>query len=195
MYLEFLLLQPVVTVTRRTFDRALRALPITQHNRIWALYRPFANSASGQTALKIWRRYMQIHPEDAEDFIELLVEMGQYTEAVKKYMDILNDPKFRSKNGKGHYQLWTEMADLLVDHAKEVETGDEVGIDVERIMRSGIERFADQRGKLWAGLATYWITRGSFERARDVFEEAITTVMTVRDFTLVFDAYVEFEDP
>ncbi|KAN0096627.1 TPR-like protein [Hyaloscypha variabilis] len=194
MYLSFLLLQPIVTLTRRTFDRALRALPITQHNRIWALYRPFANSASGQTAIAIWRRYMQIHPEDAEDFIELLIEMGHYTEAVKKYMDILNNPKFRSKNGKGHYQLWSEMVDLLVEHAKEVETGDEVGIDVERIIRSGIDRFADQRGKLWSGLATYWITRGSFERARDVFEEGITTVMTVRDFTLIFDSYVEFEE-
>lgn len=194
MYLSFLLLQPLVTLTRRTFDRALRALPITQHNRIWSLYRPFANSASGQTAVAIWRRYMQIHPEDAEDFIELLIEMRHYTEAVKQYMKILNNPKFRSKNGKGHYQLWSEMVDLLVDHAKEVETGDEVGIDVERIIRSGIERFADQRGKLWSGLATYWITRGSFERARDIFEEGITTVMTVRDFTLIFDSYVEFEE-
>ena len=194
IYLKFLLLQPIITLTRRTFDRALRALPITQHNRIWALYRPFANSASGQTAIKIWRRYMQIHPEDAEDFNELLIEMGHYTEAVKQYMTILNNPKFRSKNGKGEYQLWSEMVDLLVIHAKEVETGDEVGIDVERIIRSGIERFADQRGKLWSGLATYWITRGSFEKARDVFEEGITTVMTVRDFTLVFEAYVEFEE-
>lgn len=194
MYLSFLLLQPIVTLTRRTFDRALRALPITQHNRIWALYRPFANSASGQTAINIWRRYMQIHPEDAEDFIELLIENRRYTDAVKKYMEILNNPKFRSKNGKSHYQLWSEMVDLLVDHAKEVETGDEVGIDVERIIRSGIERFADQRGKLWSGLATYWITRGSFEKARDVFEEGVTTVMTVRDFTLIFDSYVEFEE-
>ncbi|CAG8955878.1 hypothetical protein HYFRA_00008728 [Hymenoscyphus fraxineus] len=194
MYLSFLLLQPIVTLTRRTFDRALRALPITQHNRIWALYRPFANSASGQTAIIIWRRYMQIHPEDAEDFIELLIENGRYTEAVKKYMEILNNPKFRSKNGKGHYQLWSEMVDLLVEHAKEVETTDESGIDVDRIIRSGIERFADQRGKLWSGLATYWITRGSFERARDIFEEGITTVMTVRDFTLIFDSYVEFEE-
>ncbi|TAQ85454.1 hypothetical protein B7494_g6235 [Chlorociboria aeruginascens] len=194
MYLSFLLLQPIVTLTRRTFDRALRALPITQHNRIWALYRPFANSASGQTAIKIWRRYMQIHPEDAEDFIELLIEMGHYTEAVTKYMDILNNAKFRSKHGKGHYQLWSEMVDLLVAHANDVETGEEIGIDVERIIRSGIDRFADQRGKLWSGLATYWITRGSFERARDVFEEGVTTVMTVRDFTLVFDSYTEFEE-
>lgn len=186
--------QPLVTPTRRTFDRALRALPITQHNRIWALYRPFANSASGDTAIKIWRRYMQIHPEDSEDFIELLIENGRYTEAVKKYMDILNNPKYRSKNTKSNFQLWSEMVDLLVTRAKEIDTGETGGIDVEKIIHSGIERFADQRGKLWAGLATYWITKGNFERARDVFEEGITTVMTIRDFTIVFDSYAEFEE-
>lgn len=194
MYLSFLMKQPLITATRRTFDRALRALPITQHNRIWALFRRFANSASGDTAIKIWRRYMQIHPEDTEDFIELLIEMGQYTEAVKKYMDILNNPKFRSKNTKSEFQLWSEMVDLLVTRAKNIDTGDTVGIDVEKIVRSGIERFSDQRGKLWAGLATYWITKDNFEKARDVFEEGITTVMTVRDFTIIFDTYVEFEE-
>lgn len=137
---------------------------------------------------------MQIHPEDSEDFIELLIEDGRYTEAVKKYMDILNNPKFRSKNTKSKFQLWSEMVDLLVTRAKEIETEGSVGMDVEIIIRSGIERFADQRGKLWAGLATYWITKGNFERARDVFEEGITTVMTVRDFTIVFDSYAEFEE-
>lgn len=194
MYLSFLLQQPLVTQTRRTFDRALRALPITQHNRIWKLYKAFARSASGQTAVKIWARYMQIHPENAEDYIELLVELGQYTEAVKRYMEILDDPRFQSKKGKSNFQLWTEMVDLLVSKAKQIRTGPQVGIDVDAILRSGIDRFADQRGKLWAGLATYWITKGNFEKARDVFEEGITTVMTVRDFTLIFDAYVEFDE-
>ncbi|KAI9045200.1 mRNA splicing protein SYF1 [Aspergillus affinis] len=194
MYLSFLLQQPLVIQTRRTFDRALRALPITQHNRIWRLYKPFARSASGQTAVKIWSRYMQIHPENAEEYIELLVEMGQYTEAVKRYMEILDNPRFQSKEGKSNFQLWTEMVDLLVSKAKQIETGLHVGIDVDAILRSGIERFADQRGKLWAGLATYWITKGNFEKARDVFEEGIVTVMTVRDFTLIFDSYVEFEE-
>ncbi|KAB8235081.1 hypothetical protein BDV23DRAFT_50182 [Aspergillus alliaceus] len=194
MYLSFLLQQPLVTQTRRTFDRALRALPVTQHNRIWRLYKTFARSASGQTAVKIWARYMQIHPENAEEYIELLVEMGQYTEAVKRYMEILDNPRFQSKEGKSNFQLWTEMVDLLVSKAKQIETGPQVGIDVDAILRSGIDRFADQRGKLWAGLATYWITKGSFEKARDTFEEGITTVMTVRDFTLIFDSYVEFEE-
>lgn len=137
---------------------------------------------------------MQIHPEDTEDFIELLVEMGHYTEAVRKYVDILNNPRFRSKNRKSDFQIWSEMVDLLVTRAREIDTGDTVGINVEKIVRSGIERFADQRGKLWAGLATYWITKGNFEKARDIFEEGITTVMTVRDFTIIFDSYAEFEE-
>ncbi|EYE94052.1 mRNA splicing protein SYF1 [Aspergillus ruber CBS 135680] len=194
MYLSFMLQQPLVTQTRRTFDRALQALPVTQHNRIWKLYKAFARSASGQTAVKIWARYMQIHPENSEEYIELLIEMKEYTEAVKRYMEILDDPRFQSKEGKSHFQLWTEMVDLLVSKAKQVKTGPQIGIDVDAILRSGIDRFADQRGKLWAGLATYWITKGNFEKARDVYEEGILTVMTVRDFTLIFDSYVEFEE-
>lgn len=137
---------------------------------------------------------MQIHPEDIEDFISLLTDMGYYTEAVKKYMDLLSNAKFRSKHGKSNFQMWSEMIDLLVIHAREIDVGDSSGINVERIVRSGIERFSDQRGKLWTGLATYWIRKGNFERARDIFEEGITTVMTVRDFTLIFDSYVEFEE-
>ncbi|OCK80141.1 hypothetical protein K432DRAFT_298263 [Lepidopterella palustris CBS 459.81] len=194
MYLQFLMQQPLVTTTRRTFDRALRALPLTQHNRIWALYKPFANSASGETAVRIWRRYMQIHPEHVEDFIELLKDMRQYTEAVKKYIEILNNPRFKSKEAKGPFQFWTEMLELIIDHAKEIKTGNDSGIDVEKIVRSGIERFADQRGILWVGLARYWMNKGEYERARDVFEEGITTVMTVRDFSIVFDTYAEAEE-
>ena len=194
MYLAFLLRQPYVTKTRRTFDRALRALPVTQHNRIWKLYKSFANSAGGETAVRIWARYVQIHPEDMEDHIDLLVETGHYLEAVKNYMQILDNPKFKSKHVKSEFQLWSEMVDLMVNRAREIGDSSLSGFDPDTIIRSGIERFADQRGKLWAGLATYWITRGDFERARDVFEEGVTSVMTVRDFTMIFDAYVEFEE-
>ncbi|KAI4720761.1 pre-mRNA-splicing factor syf1 [Aureobasidium sp. EXF-10727] len=194
MYLSFLCQQPRITQTRRTFDRALRALPITQHNRIWALYRPFATSASGDTAIKVWRRYMQIHPGHAEDFIDILVDQKQYTHAVVQYMDILNNPRFRSKEAKGPFQFWTDMLELIIDHARQVQTGEDTGIDVDRIVRSGIQRFPDQRGILWVGLARYWINKGDYERARDVFEEGITTVMTVRDFSIVFDTYAEAEE-
>ena len=137
---------------------------------------------------------MQIHPEECEDFIDLLIDQGHYTEATEKYLDVLNNRKFRSKHGKGHFQLWSEMADLLVARAKEIDFRLPSGIRVDAVLRSGIKTYGDQRGRLWTSLATYWVTRGDFERARDIFEEAITTVMTIRDFTIVFDAYAEFEE-
>ena len=194
MYLSFLLRQPLVTRSRKTFDRALRALPLTQHNRIWRLYKMFANTVGGDTAVKIWSRYIQIHPEDLEDFIELLVDTGNYVDAVKRYIELLNNTRFKSKNVKSHFQLWSEMVDLMVSRAREIGDSHASGLDANAIIRSGIHRFPDQRGKLWTGLATYWISRGDFERARAVFEEGITTVMTVRDFSMVFDSYVEFEE-
>ena len=33
-----------------------------------------------------------------------------------------------------------------------------------------------------------------FEQARDVYEEAIASVVTVRDFSMIFDAYSQFEE-
>ena len=59
------------------------------------------------------------------------------------------------------------------------------------IQKDGLDRFADQSGRLWTGLATYWIKRGEFEVARDTFEAGMKAVKTVRDFTQIFDAYAE----
>ncbi len=42
-----------------------------------------------------------------------------------------------------------------------------------------------QVGHLWNSLADYYIRSGLFERARDIYEESIQTVTTVRDFTQV----------
>lgn len=45
---------------------------------------------------------------------------------------------------------------------------------------------------LWNSLADYYIRAANFPRAHDVYEEAVNTVVTVRDFSQVFDAYAEF---
>lgn len=52
--------QPIVTKTRHTFDRALRALPVTQHDRIWELYLKFLETAGGETAVRAMRRYVKV---------------------------------------------------------------------------------------------------------------------------------------
>ena len=68
-------------------------------------------------------------------------------------------------------------------------------LDVEGIVRTeGLALYKDQAGRLWTGLATYWIKRGEFDLARETFEEGIRTVVTLRDFTQIFDAYAEFSE-
>lgn len=59
-YLSLLTTMPVITRTRRAFDEALRALPVTQHSRIWELYLKFAKAAGGETAVAIYKRYIKV---------------------------------------------------------------------------------------------------------------------------------------
>jgi len=51
-----------------------------------------------------------------------------------------------------------------------------------------------QVGKLWTSLADYYIRQGMMEKARDIYEEGLNTVTTVRDFSLIFDTLTHFEE-
>ena len=51
-----------------------------------------------------------------------------------------------------------------------------------------------QVGRLWTSLADFYIRQGLYEHARDVYEEGLQTVTTVRDFSLIFDTLTQFEE-
>ncbi|KAJ8517323.1 hypothetical protein ONZ45_g5493 [Pleurotus djamor] len=66
-------------------------------------------------------------------------------------------------------------------------------LNIERIiLKDGLEVYKDQAGRLWTGLATYWIKRAEFDRAKETFESGLKSVLTIRDFTQIFEAYSEF---
>uniref|UniRef100_A0A8C6QD01 Pre-mRNA-splicing factor SYF1 n=1 Tax=Nannospalax galili TaxID=1026970 RepID=A0A8C6QD01_NANGA len=189
-YCQFLMDQGRVTRARRTFDRALRALPITQHSRIWPLYLSFLRSHPlPETAVRGYRRFLKLIPESAEEYLEYLKSSDRLDEAAQLLATVVNDERFISKAGKSNYQLWHELCDLISQNPDKVRS-----LQVDAIIRGGLTRFTDQLGKLWCSLAEYYIRSGHFEKARDVYEEAIRTVMTVRDFTQVFDSYAQFEE-
>jgi len=189
-YCKFLVAQNKITRTRRTFDRALRALPITQHKRLWPLYIDFVKRyPCHETAVRVFRRMLKLHPENAEQYIDYLISIERIDEACLRLADIVNDQKFTSQKGKTNYALWHELCKLMSDNPERVNS-----LNVEAIIRGGLKRFTDQLGQLWCSLADYYIKNGLFERARDIYEEAIETVKTKRDFTQVFDAYTKFEE-
>eukprot|EP00850_Spirogloea_muscicola_P007794 SM000040S14806 [mRNA] locus=s40:534356:540087:+ [translate_table: standard] len=190
-YLDFLVGLKHMTRTRRTFDRALRSLPVTQHDRIWEMYLKFVSQDGipAETALRVFRRYLKMEPNHVEEYIEFLVSSKRWQEAAEKLAEVLNSKDFYSLKGKTKHQLWLELCDLMTRHAEEV-----TGLKVEAIIRGGIRKFTDEVGRLWTSLADFYIRRGLFERARDIYEEGMSSVMTVRDFSLVFDAYTQFEE-
>lgn len=190
-YLQFLMFQGYVTLARRTFDRALKALPITQHERVWRLYLKFADKHGAEvneTCSRIYRRYIKFAPDDVERYINFLIRNGNVNEASVLLAKVINEENFISREGKSKFQLWQVLCDLLVKNPTKI-----VSLDADAIIRQGISRYTDQVGILWTSLADFYIRSGNVSRARDVYAEAISTVITVRDFSQTFDAYAEFE--
>ncbi|KAB0797470.1 hypothetical protein PPYR_08463 [Photinus pyralis] len=189
-YCTFLTNQCKITRTRTVFDRALRALPITQHHRIWPLYLTFIKKHDiSETAMRVFRRYLKLCPENAEEFVEYLIDVKRLDDAAMVLAKIVNDENFASLHGKSNHQLWNELCDLISKNPGEVHS-----LNVDAIIRGGLHRYTDQLGHLWNCLADYYVRSGLFDRARDIYEEAIQTVTTVRDFTQVFDSYAQFEE-
>ncbi|XP_071096632.1 pre-mRNA-splicing factor SYF1-like [Haliotis cracherodii] len=188
-YCQFLIDQGKITRSRRTLDRALRALPITQHNRIWPLYLKFVRMYDlPETAVRAYRRHLKLQKENTEQYIEYLKTIGWLDEAAIRLADVINDETFVSREGKSKHQLWNELCELIAKNPDKVSS-----LKIEPIIRQGLKRYTDQIGVLWNSLANYYIRGRHFERARDIYEEAIQTVITVRDFTQVFDEYAKFE--
>lgn len=189
-YCVFLTNQCRITNTRKAFDRALRALPITQHHRIWPLYLQFLRKHNvHETAVRVFRRYLKLCPENAEEYIEYLISIDRLDDASVKLAQIVDNENFQSKHGKSNHQLWNELCELISKNPDKVHS-----LNVDAIIRGGLRRYTDQLGHLWNSLADYYVRSGLFDRARDIYEEAIQTVTTVRDFTQVFDAYAQFEE-
>ncbi|KAM0787100.1 hypothetical protein ACM66B_006356 [Microbotryomycetes sp. NB124-2] len=244
------------THARRTFDRALRTLPPSLHERIWRVYLKWAEMIGGETSVRVWRRYLKVDPTPTHHYVKMLLSLStpKPLEAAKLLLNLSRRAQagtYKDPEGKSSYQLLTEWLDICekfpeevgvdedetersraerdqreqqqegskdtttvavavkkdkagTDGAKTAAADDQMALedptsndllDVEGIVRTeGIAVYKDQAGRLWTGLATYWIKRGEFDRARKLFEEGINTVVTLRDFTQIFDAYAEFSE-
>ena len=69
----------------------------------------------------------------------------------------------------------SRWGNILCSHAPDIKS-----LNVDSILRSGIRRYPQEVGVLWNMLAEYYTRCSLFEKAYDVYEEAINTVTTVR---------------
>ncbi|KAF1744170.1 hypothetical protein MXB_956, partial [Myxobolus squamalis] len=189
-FCKFMTFQRYVTRTRHLFDCALRSLPVAQHYRIWPLYIEFLKLHDiPETGVIVLRRFLKLQPENVEDYIDYLVKYDRIDEAVEQLLKVVNKPDFQSKKGKSNHQLWFELCELICKNPEQVKS-----VEVAEIIKNGLQNFTDGLGLLWCSLGDYYIRCGLFEKARDVYEEGMETVLTVKDFGQIFDVYSQFMD-
>lgn len=159
-YCNLMVRRGLITETRRVFDRALRALPITQHMRIWPIYIEFVTKYNiPETAIRIYRRYLKVNPSGREDYVEYLKQIDKLDEAAQQMAILVNEDRPISEKGKTSHQIWTELCDLISKNPNKIYS-----LQVEPIIRQGISRYTDQVGILWLALAEYYIRTPNFEK-------------------------------
>lgn len=245
-YLTFIKSRPgctTVTTVRRILNRALQALPVTQHDKIWPVVLEWIHAPDEQqqrqtqaaddedendknnnnntqqqqqptwqipleTRIRLLRRYTIFQPLYRPTFGEFLVRHARWGEAAVQYQALLND------NTTGETvaaEYWQAFSTLCTQHPTQAE---QAGVAWEDICRAAVSSSksaatggnqptqgsgagsgaALMEGILWTQLADSWIRRGSFDLARSVYEEGLQKVNTVRDFSLLYDAYLQLEE-
>ena len=189
-YSRFLIEQQKITKTRHIFDRALMSLPVTQHEKIWEIYLDWVITLpSSQTAICVYNRYIKLNPDIREDFIEYLIDIKRYDEVVIHTITLLDDDLFYSKKNKTKFDYWMLICDIISKYPDKVKH-----LDCESIIRHGLNKYTDEVGRLWVSLCNFYIRQGLFDKARDIFEEGLSKISTARDFSLIFNAYLKFEE-
>ena len=202
-YCKLLMHQCLFTRTRQTFDRALKALPVTQHGPIWEEYTRFLRGVGVTLAeggvgglvrmpayavANAYDRYCQFDSTKREELVSFLLEAGHHNEAARQLVTLLNDPR-STDDVRQVKKVWNQLMELSRKHGDKVSS-----VDLDRVLRTGVGRFPEDAGEMWCALAEMFTRAGNFAAARDCYDEGIETVRMVRAFGIVFDAYARFEE-
>ena len=150
-------------------------------------------SPNGTTRHELWLRFADVctaHPIEAK---VAGVDFDGIVRAVLKGQDnvVGGGDASGSTGGKGNGGLGFEVFDNTSAAFGSTEEDKE---ETKSTPQSLNHRLGEMEGTLWTRLAEYHVRAGDFELARSVYEEALDAITRVRDFSLVFDAYVKFEE-
>lgn len=145
-----------------------------------------------ETGCSIFERYVHgFRGEAADRYLNYLMAHKLYDRACTVLISILHreDSHIKSavlsSKSRSDYEVWIQLCKIL-EHNPHLEISLHQG---ESLLREGIKRFSDEVGRLWVTLANFYTRAGLFEKARDVFEEALSKVSTARDFNIVFSSF------
>lgn len=143
----------------------------------------------GTVGKHILQRYLKLNPDFVEEYVEYLKDISDWRGVMKYLVDIINDERFVSRQGKSQYDFCMEVCRIISSHPTDC-----VDFDGSIVIRHCIKKYSDEVGNLWNCFAEYYILQGLFEKGRDVFEEALEKVASAKDFGVVYSAYLKFEE-
>ncbi|KAI0559674.1 Pre-mRNA-splicing factor SYF1 [Gracilaria domingensis] len=189
-YVAQLVAEKRFTGARQAVNQALQLLPITQHFHIWNVVTDeLLKVAPPRTCVLLLRRYTQLEPgSGVERIFHYMVKARMWDDAVRHLALALSDESWEPEV-ETRDQLWNRLAKVAARHGSSVHT-----IDVPTLIRSGISGDSSQNGELWISLAHYYTRKAQFDEARNIYEEAVASLSSVKDFALVFDAYASFQE-
>lgn len=204
-YARWLQKQRYLRRTREVLDRALQSLPVSQHDSIWKQYKEFLSQSAvpGPLAVKIYKRYLKISTIDEwESFLGFTRQKKAWSELYEALIYVLQNPEIISVgiHTQSQQDLLMELSSLVKNHSTEIENSPtsknssiiSVPSTIHHLMQ--FPKLKPVHGDLIGTLAIYYIGKGQFEKARDVFEEGMQKIETVQGFTTVFNAYSKFEE-
>jgi pre-mRNA-splicing factor SYF1 len=136
-------------------------------------------------------------------FIDMLIEDGRLCEAAIRFHSHLSANSFRIKTGENLWEkYYKKYLDVLVQSAtSKRQSSDSSRLQyplsddfVSSIFRDAMDRFKSREGLIWSMFATYFVRKGESDMAKKLYEEALSRVKSVRDFSLVFDAFAMFQE-
>ena len=178
-YTEFLASQGHITKTRQVFDLALKRLPLTQHDLIWDSYLLWAQGLqSPETSKRIFVRYLQLSPNYINDYIDFLIHNKYTKDAVVAIQQLLKEDD--------NPELWEKLGKLLSENPDCIENSAE-------ILKSCSEKI-EEKAKAWELVAEFYLRAGDIEGARNTYEQALKSLDSVKEFSLIFAAYTQLEE-
>ena len=139
-YIVFLISLRRVTNTKRVFDRALKSIVISQHEKIWEYYLEWAESLRLQAVgVSVFNRYLKINPDAKDRYLAFLKQRNLIKEQARLLIQIIEDDMFSGEKTK--FEYWINLFDLLANHPTET---DFTAAECDAVMRMGINRFTDE---------------------------------------------------
>lgn len=184
-YLDFIGRQKRITLLRKTMNKALLSLPITQHERLWQCYMPLVRETKSiPTVFDAYKRFLMIHPEFIEDACSYFIQQNATKAAAYFLKKLLKDPNFKSLDNRPKYYWWSQMASIIMEDP-EIE-------DAIKILKKGCQEFIIEAGRQWVTLANHYSRLNDFPKAIQIYESALNSVATANDFSVVFNGACGF---